>query len=77
MSEVATPISREILLSWLGQVMDPEVPVVSIIDLGILRDVQWQGDADNTLIVTVTPTYSGCPATEVIAQSIREALFLR
>ena len=77
MNAVATPISREILLSWLGQVMDPEVPVVSIIDLGILRDVQWQGDADNTLIVTVTPTYSGCPATEVIAQSIREALFSR
>jgi ring-1,2-phenylacetyl-CoA epoxidase subunit PaaD len=66
--------SRETLLSWLGQVMDPEVPVVSIVDLGILRDVQW---ADDAVIVTVTPTYSGCPATEVIAQSIRDALYAR
>ena len=69
--------SRETLLSWLGQVMDPEVPVVSIVDLGILRDVQWLGTSENTVVVTVTPTYSGCPATEVIAQSIREALYAR
>lgn len=77
MNAVVNQLSRETLLNWLGQVMDPEVPVVSIVDLGILRDVQWQGDADNTLMVTVTPTYSGCPATEVIAQSIREALYAR
>lgn len=66
--------SRETLLSWLGQVMDPEVPVVSIVDLGILRDVQWHPSLTDTVIVTVTPTYSGCPATEVIATSIRGAL---
>jgi ring-1,2-phenylacetyl-CoA epoxidase subunit PaaD len=66
--------SRDTLLDWLGQVMDPEVPVVSIVDLGILRDVCWTDDA---VIVTVTPTYSGCPATEVIAQSIRQALYAR
>ena len=71
------PVSRETLLSWLGQVMDPEVPVVSIVDLGILRDVQWQDASEKTVLVTVTPTYSGCPATEVIAQSIREALYAR
>ena len=57
--------------------MDPEVPVVSIVDLGILRDVQWSDANNSELIVTVTPTYSGCPATEVIAQSIREALHVR
>jgi ring-1,2-phenylacetyl-CoA epoxidase subunit PaaD len=68
--------SRETLLSWLGQVMDPEVPVVSIVDLGILRDVQWDAN-ENAVIVTVTPTYSGCPAAEVIAQSICEALYAR
>jgi ring-1,2-phenylacetyl-CoA epoxidase subunit PaaD len=66
--------SRQTLLTWLGEVMDPEVPVVSIVDLGILRDVEW---SDSSLIVTVTPTYSGCPATEVIAQSIRDALSAR
>jgi ring-1,2-phenylacetyl-CoA epoxidase subunit PaaD len=71
--------ARETVLAWLGEVMDPEVPAVSVVDLGIVRDVQWKDDAhpgasSPGLVVTVTPTYSGCPATEVIAQSIREAL---
>ena len=77
MSMVANPVSRDVLLGWLSQVMDPEVPVVSIVDLGILRDVQWTDSAQNSVLVTVTPTYSGCPATEVIAQSIRDALQAR
>lgn len=73
---------RETVLGWLSEVMDPEVPVVSVVDLGIVRDVHWSdGDADVPssagLQVTVTPTYSGCPATEVIAQSIRDALQAR
>ena len=75
MNAVVNRAERETLLAWLGEVMDPEVPVVSIVDLGILRDVQWQDSVDSTLVVTVTPTYSGCPATEVIAQSIRETMF--
>lgn len=74
MTAVMQRASRETILAWLGDVMDPEVPVVSIVDLGILRDVQWCSESEMKLIVTVTPTYSGCPATEVIAQSIREAL---
>mgnify|MGYP000367828610 FL=1 len=77
MVSASSPVSREMLLSWLGQVMDPEVPVVSIVDLGILRDVQWLDAPEDTCLVTVTPTYSGCPATEVIAQSIRDALVAR
>ena len=55
----------------LGQVLDPEIPVVSIVELGIVRGVRWIGEA---LHVRVTPTYSGCPATEVIQSDIREAL---
>jgi ring-1,2-phenylacetyl-CoA epoxidase subunit PaaD len=51
----------------LETVMDPEIPVVSVVDLGIVRDV-------SEYRVTITPTYSGCPATEVIERSIREAL---
>ena len=51
----------------LQTVMDPEIPVVSVVDLGIVREV-----TDDR--VTITPTYSGCPATEVIERSIREAL---
>ena len=81
MSAVASsaPIERETILAWLGEVMDPEVPVVSVIDLGIVRDVEWVageelGSEQAALRVTVTPTYSACPATEVIAQSIRSTL---
>ena len=56
---------------WLAQVPDPEIPVISLTDLGIIRDVEWQ---DDTLVVTVTPTYSGCPATSVINLDIEAAL---
>ena len=56
---------------WLSEVPDPEIPVISLTDLGIIRDVQWQ---DDTLVVTVTPTYSGCPATSIINLDIETAL---
>jgi len=55
----------------LAAIPDPEIPVVSIVDLGIVRDVEWQ---DGGPMVTVTPTYSGCPATEVIMTDIGRAL---
>ena len=48
---------------WLAEVTDPEIPVISLVDLGIVRDVAWE---EETLVVMVTPTYSGCPATSVI-----------
>lgn len=56
----------------LNDVLDPEVPVLSVLDLGLVRAID-EGD-DGTLQVTVTPTYSGCPATEVIDASIVQAL---
>ena len=55
----------------LEQVNDPEVPVLSVIDLGIVRNVEIINDA---VAITVTPTYSGCPATEAINMSIKIAL---
>jgi ring-1,2-phenylacetyl-CoA epoxidase subunit PaaD len=55
----------------LQNVLDPEVPAVSVVDLGIVREVVDHGDE---LEVVLTPTYSGCPATEAIEQSVREAL---
>lgn len=55
----------------LAQVLDPEVPALSIRDLGIVRDVRA---VDETLEVDLTPTYSGCPATEAIEQAAVEAL---
>ncbi|WP_349369685.1 1,2-phenylacetyl-CoA epoxidase subunit PaaD [Salinarimonas sp.] len=57
--------------AWLDEVPDPEIPVISLVDLGIIRDVAWRDDA---LEVTVTPTYSGCPATSVINLDIVSAL---
>ncbi|HET7032400.1 MAG TPA: 1,2-phenylacetyl-CoA epoxidase subunit PaaD [Casimicrobiaceae bacterium] len=58
----------------LGEVTDPEIPVVSVVELGILRGVRWDADDSAVLVVTVTPTYSGCPATEMIATAICTAL---
>ncbi len=55
----------------LARVADPEIPVISVTELGIVREVRVDGDA---VAVVVTPTYSGCPATEVIEQSIVGAL---
>lgn len=56
---------------WLDDVPDPEIPVISVVDLGIVRGVEWD---ENTLNVAVTPTYSGCPATTVISLDIETAL---
>jgi ring-1,2-phenylacetyl-CoA epoxidase subunit PaaD len=54
----------------LGDVVDPEIPVVSVVELGIVRDVRCAGDA---CTITLTPTYSGCPATRVIEADVRAA----
>jgi ring-1,2-phenylacetyl-CoA epoxidase subunit PaaD len=64
-------VSTEQVWDWLGQVQDPEIPVISVVDLGIVRAVEWQ---DGQCVVTITPTYSGCPAMQVIAESVTEAL---
>lgn len=56
---------------WLEDVSDPEIPVVSVIDLGIVRNVVVDGTG---VSVAVSPTYSGCPATEVIEESIARCI---
>jgi ring-1,2-phenylacetyl-CoA epoxidase subunit PaaD len=58
--------------SLLAGVSDPEIPVISVVDLGIVRDVQVTGPS--ACAVTITPTYSGCPAMQVIADDIQQAL---
>lgn len=55
----------------MDTVMDPEVPVLSVTDLGIIRDVRLENDE---AVITITPTYSGCPAMDMIAANIRMAL---
>ena len=56
----------------VGQVPDPEVPVLTIEDLGVLRDVAV--DADGRVEVTITPTYSGCPAMDAIRADVERAV---
>ncbi|HEY2864390.1 MAG TPA: 1,2-phenylacetyl-CoA epoxidase subunit PaaD [Casimicrobiaceae bacterium] len=64
-------LTMEAIWAALAAVPDPEIPVISVVDLGIVRQVAWRGDE---LVVTLTPTYSGCPATEVIAADVAAAL---
>ena len=66
-----TTLDKKALYACLEEVKDPEVPVLSIIDLGIVRDIQLNNDE---LEVTITPTYTGCPAMDVIATAIRVEL---
>jgi ring-1,2-phenylacetyl-CoA epoxidase subunit PaaD len=59
------------VLEILQQVKDPEVPVLSVIELGVVRGARVEGDR---VTVTITPTYSGCPALQVMEDDIRAAL---
>lgn len=68
---IAAASLRERILAILREVPDPEVPALSVVDLGIIRDVE--GD-DARPTVVVTPTYSGCPAMRVIEEDIVAAL---
>ena len=63
--------STDQINQFLSEVQDPEIPVLNVVEMGIVRDVFYR---DDLLIVTVTPTYSGCPATETIRKDIEEKL---
>ena len=62
---------KEITIDTIWRILetipDPEIPPISIVDLGIIRDVQYD---DDTIIITITPTYSGCPAMSFIKEEI-------
>lgn len=59
------------IMHWLSAVPDPEIPVLSIVDLGLVRQVEWDG---SVCVVTITPTYSGCPAMQEITADITNVL---
>ena len=61
-------INKQTIYSYLEEINDPEVPVLSIIDLGIVRDVKMN---DEELEVIITPTYTGCPAMDMISATIK------
>lgn len=73
MGDASIPAESASERAWacLEQVPDPEIPVISLVDLGVIRDIVWK---DQALEVTVTPTYTGCPATAVIDLQIETAL---
>ena len=71
MMSVMSSITEAQVWDWLENVPDPEIPVISIVDLGVVRGVDVTGEQ---ITVTITPTYSGCPAMAIIALDIETAL---
>lgn len=61
----------EAVVSTLAEITDPEIPVLSVMDMGVIRDVQLK---DKNILVKITPTYSGCPAMDTMAADIKIAL---
>ena len=64
-------VSKEQIYNWLEEVSDPEIPVLSVIDLGVVRDAQI---IDGKWLITITPTYSGCPAMKTMEEDILSKL---
>ncbi len=71
----ATKVTVDDVAEMLDEVVDPDIPVLTISDIGILRDIDV--NEDGTVTVSVTPTYSGCPAMAVIEEDIIAALTRR
>jgi ring-1,2-phenylacetyl-CoA epoxidase subunit PaaD len=69
-------IPTDEIYNWLQEVKDPEVPVLSIVDMGIVRAVAVEETAEGLpkVTITITPTYSGCPAMDVIRMNIHMVL---
>lgn len=64
-------LNKDQILSWLHEIPDPEIPVISIVELGVIRDLKLSGTA---LEVTITPTYSGCPAMKQMEEDVIKKL---
>ncbi len=64
-------VSKEQIYNWLEEVSDPEIPVLSVIDLGVVRDAK---NIDGEWLITITPTYSGCPAMKTMEEDILSKL---
>jgi ring-1,2-phenylacetyl-CoA epoxidase subunit PaaD len=64
-------ISNQKIFSLLSEIPDPEIPVISIVELGVIREVKEEG---KNIQVTITPTYSGCPAMKQMEDDVRKKL---
>ncbi len=65
---ISHEVNKKAIYAYLEEIKDPEVPVLSIIDLGIVRDVKMNGDE---VEIIITSTYTGCPAMDMIVSAIR------
>ncbi len=64
-------ISKSKIWAWLEEVTDPEIPVLNVVEMGIVRNVEVE---DDQIVVKITPTYSGCPAMNAIEMEIQKKL---
>lgn len=71
MPDTSTTYSEEQVWGFLNEVTDPEIPVLNVVEMGIVRKVSY---SDSKLTVSITPTYSGCPAMNAIEKSVNEKL---
>lgn len=65
-------MDKPTILTWLEEVKDPEIPVLSLVDLGVIRDVVLQEDGG--VLVKMTPTFSGCPAMDYMQRDVERVL---
>lgn len=71
METESSNITIEDIRKWLEEVTDPEIPVISIEELGVLRAVRKEGEV---FLITISPTYSGCPAMDMITMNIHQKM---
>ncbi len=70
--EIKTVLTKNDVLSALGDVKDPEIPTISVVDLGIVTGIEISDD--NFVLVRLTPTFSGCPALKIIENMVKERI---
>ncbi|HRD37523.1 MAG TPA: phenylacetate-CoA oxygenase subunit PaaJ [Bacteroidia bacterium] len=68
---VTQQVDTQQVFDWISDIPDPEIPVISIKDLGMLRQVEFD---NNNYVVTITPTYTACPAMKMIEDEILDTL---
>lgn len=71
---MSTDITKENIMTWLSDVKDPEIPVLSLVDLGVIRNVTIDADA---VTIEMTPTFVGCPALDMMQTEIMDVLHKR
>ena len=72
MVTTGTHLTREMVWNLLSEIPDPDIPVISITELGMVRDVEVL--QDDKIVVTLTPSYSGCPAMQLFKEDIKAVL---